>query len=327
MLRINGHPNVLCGCLSGLLLLSLACDAPRDNPLDPKNPDYRFGTIQGSVQTFALPHRPVAAVDVTWRPDNRTVRSDALGRFVIDDILPRDGVIYISAGGYRSDSMAVQWDHNKTAEIECYLNRIPTLQQIAVYSAVLNRYPNLRTYQLTIQAWIEDPDLDVETVSIDAPAIGLQKFLTYNPGDKVFQEIFSPYDLGLTSLQMMVGRPLALSVTDLFGFTCQIGECSLKRVILDEVGYIAPASYQVTASRPILQWKKFQPGYAITYTLEVYTDEIVPERVWEKKNLSGDLTESAVDKDLPAGDYFWVIWCVDEFGNRSRSKPASFTVP
>jgi hypothetical protein len=326
MLRISGHP-FLCGSLSVLVVLGLACDAPRDNPLDPQNPEYRYGTIKGSVQTFCLPHRPVPGVQVTWGPDSRMVHADANGQFVISDILPNNGILYLHANGYRADSVNVQWNKNRSPEIECFLNQIPQLQQTAVFSSVLNRYPNLRTYQMTVQAWIQDPDLDIEKVNIDAPTLGLHRTLTYNPSDKLFQDSFSPVDLSLSSLQSVVGKTISISVTDLFGFSYEVGQVSLKRIIMDEVSYVQPSSYQITGNRPKLQWKKFQPGFAFTYILEVYTDEVVPVRVWEKKNLAGDLTEYDLDKDLPTGDYFWVIWCVDEFGNRSRSKPASFAVP
>lgn len=310
-----------------LLILGLACDAPRDNPLDPKNPEYKYGTIIGSVQTFCLPHRPIPLVEVTWGPDNRSVRADANGQFVIDDILPNNGALFFHADGYRADSVSVQWVKNRSPEIVCYLNQIPQLQQSGIFSSVLNRYPNLRTFQLTVQAWIQDPDQDIETVNIDAPSLGLHKSLTYNPSEKLFQDTFSPYDLALLSLQSAVGKSITISVTDLFGYTYHVGQIALARIIMDEVSYVQPSTYQITDSRPKLQWKKFQPGFAFTYHLEVYTDEIVPVRIWEKKNLAGDLTECEVDQDLPSADYFWVIWCVDEFGNRSRSKPASFTVP
>jgi hypothetical protein len=60
--------------------------------------------------------------------------------------------------------------------------------------------------------------------------------------------------------------------------------------------------------------------------LEIYTNEVAPVLIWQEKNIPKDKTAHTVDDVLPAGNYFWVIWAIDTFGNRSRSKPATFIV-
>ena len=39
------------------------------------------------------------------------------------------------------------------------------------------------------------------------------------------------------------------------------------------------------------------------------------------------VTSLSVATELAPGDYFWTLWVVDSFGNRSRSREAGFRVP
>ena len=60
--------------------------------------------------------------------------------------------------------------------------------------------------------------------------------------------------------------------------------------------------------------------------IEIFTGEFILEQIYSKSDIPSDSTQWTVEKQLSPGDYHWVIWCIDEFQNRSRSKPASFTV-
>jgi hypothetical protein len=60
--------------------------------------------------------------------------------------------------------------------------------------------------------------------------------------------------------------------------------------------------------------------------VQVFTAEIIPQLVWEKRQLAAATDSCLVGQSLQPGEYFWVIWALDEFGNRTRSKPASFKV-
>ena len=307
--------------------MTLSCEAPRHNPLDPKNPDGPFASIAGSVQTLSLPHRSIHGVYVRWSPEGKMVLSDAKGVFLLDHLLPQDGYLCFSSPDYRSDSVKITWQDAKHQSLQMYLNHLPQMEQAAFFSSVLHRYPNLQSYTMTIQTWIQDPDMDIDSVWVEGKTSPLRGRLSYDVTEKSFSKTFSSLELAQISLAGLVGQELTVHLADVFGYYHLVGVITLKRLVLEEVAYVQPSSYAITSSRPRLQWKKLQPGFPFSYLLEVYTDEMVATRIWRKADISSDAVEWTVDQELGSGDYFWVIWCVDEFGNRSRSKPASFTVP
>ena len=47
--------------------------------------------------------------------------------------------------------------------------------------------------------------------------------------------------------------------------------------------------------------------------------------VWEEE-VDSDNIEFLTNANLVPGDYFWVIWAIDEFENRTRSKQSSFLI-
>ncbi|MGH7599760.1 MAG: hypothetical protein ACREOI_25685, partial [bacterium] len=96
-----------------------------------------------------------------------------------------------------------------------------------------------------------------------------------------------------------------------------------KRVIQDEIEFESPAGDQVVSSMPTFTWKRFRPGFPFTFTLEIFTFEGL---VFQKNALPAENISYTIETPLAPGEYLWVVWCVDEFQNRSRSKPASFIV-
>jgi hypothetical protein len=97
-------------------------------------------------------------------------------------------------------------------------------------------------------------------------------------------------------------------------------------VIRQEVVFISPSGNEVTSSQPDLTWQPYTPGFDFYLQLQIFTSEIIPQLVWGRNQVSADSVSYTVDQELPPGEYFWVIWAVDDFGNRTRSKPASFRV-
>lgn len=308
------------------LLLLVACDAPRRNPYDPANPDSPFGALTGHVKTLSVPHRPVANVSVRWQNGNRFLSTDATGSFRIANLRPDNGWLYFEKENYLPDSVYVEWNDDKNVSVEVFLNARPSLDSVTSYSIVLNRYPDWQYYQAIIQARISDKDNDMDSVYIRNSYNNIRKPLIYNVSAGHYEGTFTVYDLNLKSIDEIVGHDFDIFVKDKFGHTIRVGEAGIKRVIHQEVQFKSPANYQQVSRTPELTWKAFDPGFPFYFTLQVYTDEISPQLVWEKTNIPSANTAYTVDTELPVNDYFWVIWCVDEFQNRSRSKPASFTV-
>jgi len=315
----------LTAVLAILTILS-ACEAPHKNPLDPKNPDYSFGRITGSVYTVSLPVEAVPQTLVSWQPAGQQSQTDGLGKFELLTPGMVDGWLIFTHPDFRSDSVYVHWSPEKMIDFNIYLNALPQLDSLAVYSIVLNRFPSLQKEQLVVEAQISDRDNDIDSVKTRFPEQAIEFYLPYNTTTKSYLREFSILDLAIPNLEEMVGRPLQLTVTDVFSHETPVGQGQLVRVIHEEILSVSPDGETITGPRPTLVWQPFTVEFQFRYDIEIYTNEVAPQLVWAEQGLDRYQTSFSVDTDLPDAAYFWVIWAIDSFGNRTRSKPAAFQV-
>jgi hypothetical protein len=302
----------------------LSCEAPRNNPLDPLNPDSDLATLSGTILTLGLPSQPVTGARVTWRPLGRVATSGPDGGFAFGPFERSDGWLVVKKQGYLPDSIYVDWENNRHEERTVFLNAKPVCDSLSVYSRVLNRYPDRQTFSVHIYAVVTDSDNDIDSVIVRNTEIQFQSHLYRN--ENRYERPFSLADLKLKSIEQCVGYDFELLVRDRSGHIIPIHQDRIERVIYDWVEFKAPSGYQVVPPQPTLTWEPFDPGFSLSYTVEVYTDEIAPQRVVQNSGIDMQNTSWTVETSLPPGDYFWVIWCVDRFNNRARSRPASFTV-
>jgi hypothetical protein len=308
------------------LILSTSCDAPRNNPLDPKNPDNSYYVIQGEVKTLSLPTQPVENVTVFCAAQALQTMTNAAGDFFLEILTAQDGWLHFNKSGYLPDSTYITWGQRRKIEIEKFLNSLPQLDSLLVYSVILNRYPTLQTEQIVVQGKISDRDNDIDSVRVAIDVISSTQPLAYNIIDKWYAYTFSVYDLGIAKVEQLVGYKFEIYVKDIFEHDINIGLGMVERIIRNEPLFQSPSGNEVTSSSPMLTWERFDPGFTFTYMVQIYTAEITPQLIWEWNKLDAEQTSYTVDIVLPPDEYFWVIWAIDEFGNRARSKPASFRV-
>jgi len=308
-----------------LVLLNLSCDPPHLNPLDPQNPSKKSYSIDGYVFTFSLPRLPISNALVIWQNENKAVLTGSNGYFKIDVQNLIDGWLKVIYNGYKQDSVFIQWNSNRFYK-EFYLNQIPKLDSIEFYSVLLNQYPNLQSTTLNIRIKINDRDNDVDSVYIENSSNNSRFQLSYNPQTKFYERSFDELDFNVEDFSEIIGIKFNILVRDFSGDYFKIGEEKLNRVIKNEITLEAPLNNDTVSTKPYLRWRRFTPGFKFSYSVEVFNDEFPPKTVWSKENISMDETGTQIDSDLPAGNYYWVVWCVDQFLNRARSKPGSFVV-
>jgi hypothetical protein len=306
--------------------LFVSCDAPRRNPLDPKNPDAVLLTISGIVQTISIPYVPISDAQILWQGGQISSYSKNDGRFLIETVEKQDDWLYIEKSGFFHDSVFISWFDKKEIELTIFLNSQPVAVDLSICSSVLNRYPDLQNEQLFINIQITDRDEDIDSVFISNPYSDFYTYLFYNSLTQSYEKSLSNSDMNIDQLEEILGHPFDVTVTDRFEHKISIAQLNLVRVIREEIFFKSPSGNETTSSRPTLSWQKYTPGFQHYYMLEIYTAEITPQLVWQKNNISQNLTEYTLNQDLNPGEYFWVIWAIDEFQNRIRSKPASFRV-
>ena len=311
-----------------LLLFIYSCNAPRNNPLDPQNPDYGYAKLTGTVQTFSLPFTSLEGVSVMWTPSGRIVTTGADGKFTISNIAPVDGALIFEKSGFRSDTVRVNWKNLRSINIVVNLNQIPKLDSISIYTSVINQFnPPQPNYELMIRTKISDRDNDIDSVFVQNSDINFRKALDFNVTGKLYQTDINTDEMNITDIEETIGLDFNIVVKDIFNRYFNIGSGKVTRVIKDGAKIQFPANDTTIASSPDLLWQRYKPGYPFSYTIEIYTNDFANSQlVLRAENVSSDSTSYQVRTSLKSRDYYWVIWVVDNFQNRSRSLPATFRV-
>lgn len=305
-----------------------SCNAPRNNPLDPLNPNYSFASINGTVQTFSLPYTGIAGVSVLWQPGNIIINSDANGNFEINNIQPIDGKLVFQKAGFLSDTINVTWNKARKLNYQINLPSIPMLDSISIYTVVINQFsPPGQSYQLIINANISDKDNDIDSVYVQSNDLNFKKALGYDASSKFFQTTLSTLDMNISDIEQTIGLNFNIIVKDIFGRQFLVGSEKVTRVIKDGAVIQFPANDTLITSTPMLTWQRYTTGYPFTYMIQIYTNDFANSQlVYEQNSISSDSISCQITTPLPAKNYYWVIWVIDQFQNRSRSLPATFRV-
>jgi hypothetical protein len=311
------------------VILLDACNAPHDNSLDPENPDNALYTIEGTVVTAGVISTPIKNVQVYWSVDKVYVSTDDNGYFKIGSKGLNGGWLYFNKTGYSSDSILISWGTLKKVSISEKLNDIPAIDSIFIYSSIINKYSGPE-YQLTFEVTITDQSDNIDSLFVQCPALQINKSIQ-KISSMYFTENFSDIDLNLTSFAEIIGKNFDIYAKTSSGKTYYAGSSNVKRIITDEIESISPNNEDTLSTNfPVLNWKRFLEGFNFNYMLEVYTDEPEPKLLWEKNNVPSDDITITVDGSINItpdnNKFFWVIWCIDEYGDRSRSKPAGFVL-
>jgi hypothetical protein len=306
-----------------------SCNAPRENPLDPENPSNKLYVITGKLVTAEKTSRVIGDAIVHWRQENLFGLTADDGSFMIQCKVPTDGWLLFEKPGFSSDSFFVDWNLGKTVTISPSLNALPVLDSIIIYSVVKNKYSSTELL-LYFEAKVSDVDDDIDTLKISCPQLSINVNLNKINSD-YFEAKFTDYDLNLINFNDIIGKPFYVEAVTSGGKSLNIGSSTVKRIIRDEIIILSPINSDTLETHtPELIWTRFTPGFSFNYQIEIYTDEPEPLLLWKKENISSDDISIQVETQLtvtPTSDnFFWVIWCVDEFNNRSRSKPAGFTL-
>ncbi len=312
-----------------LLFLVPACNAPRNNPLDPLNPNYSFVTLEGVAQTYSLPYTGISNVVVTWIPGNILVTTDNNGNFKIDNILPVNGKLIFQKDGYRADTIDVIWGSSKTLFYQVNLNVIPHLDSISIYTVVINQFtPPGQSFQLVINAQISDKDNDIDSVYVENAQLNLIKPLGFDIVNKVYETVLTTQDLNVNDIEQTIGFNFNIVVKDIFNRTYLVGSSQVSRVIKNGVSIEYPANDTTVTPTPVFVWQRYKSGFPFKYMIEVYTNDFANSQlVFRGDNISSDSVAYHLSNPLTTKSYYWVIWVIDQFQNRCRSLPATFKVP
>ncbi len=313
--------------LFSLAMLFNACDAPRNNPVDPGSDLGSLPLIKGSIRASGTSFTPVDGALVNFIPTGNYTTTDADGNFNLQVPLKKEGWLTISKIGFKTDSIFISWGNGKFAEVRKELFKFPEAKSFSVTSSVIRRFPDLKftSFKFFMELADSYDGIDSVVVTNNAPAVSIP--LDQGAGDQQFiREIFSFQIPGQVSPNSLVGQEFMVNFYIGGEVYTSNRSGNVTRIIEEEIKFISPANNAIYYNPVSLSWHAFDPGFNHTYTAEILLDDITPQTVWKKEGLPSGTTSVEVDVSLPAGSYIWVIYCVDQFGNTSRSKPASFVV-
>jgi hypothetical protein len=303
--------------------LCAACNAPRNNPFDPQNPRSPYVALEGHVHTQSLPRAALGGAALFWKNGTRLVQTDTLGYFYFENLMPENDWLHIEKSGYKKDSVFVFWGGDKQIALDISLNAMPVMENLQISTEILHQYFSNQESRLVVKARISDRDNDVDSVFARSEKFGLRKALDYDVDDKTYVATLKLFDLKVDNLEELIGEDFLILVKDRAADEIVVGKSGVKRVIQNEIEFESPAGDQVVSPTPTFTWKRFRPGFSFTFTLEIFTFDGL---VFQKNGLPAESISYTMETPLAPGEYLWVVWCVDEFQNRSRSKPASFIV-
>lgn len=312
-----------------LLILGVAalstCDAPRNNPLDPFNPESGVALIEGEISSSV---GKVENVNILWQYQGQSAVSNKNGYFKFNNVEHKNGWLRFSKPGYLPDSLYINWNDNKYKYIDQYLNSEPVMDSLELFSIVENRYIFGQNIKLLTNVKIIDADgnNEIDSVKLYNSFLDTALTLDYNISTKFHYGEFIAYDFGVSDLDQLIGREFSILVYDNYGHQFNVGHTFIKRIIKTEIETVSPAGGSEAQLPVKLKWNRFTPGFPFTYLAQIYTNSTEPQLIWQKPIESSEIT-FIVEKAIEPGEYYWVIWCVDEFLNRTRSKPSTFIIP
>src|SRR5690554_2538447 len=316
--------------VSVFLFVSFSCKAPRNNIFDPLNPDYNFGTIEGYVQTIGFPSTRIPSVSVIWQNANLITETDANGWFRLSNIPIENGNLVFTKEGYKPDTLEVIWGEAKSLFTQVFFNKLPTLDSSVIYTSVINQAVLQPITNLSVKAWITDLDDDIDTVYVISDNLKLKKSLNYFQNEGNYQTVVTSAEMGGNSIEETIGNDFSIMVKDDFDNKFVIGYNRVTRIIKDEITGLYPSGDTTISisSQPLtLKWNKFNEGFSFSYLIELYRrEDLSSQLIHTEEDISSENTSYTLPFNLPAGNYYWTIWVVDKFQNRSRSKPVLFKI-
>jgi len=185
--------------ISLILFLNIFCNAPRNNPLDPENPHNHYYLLQGTVKTLSYPTQPLEGVTVFYTHQGMQTKTNSSGEFSLEIIEAEDSWVRFSKSAYLMDSVYIEWKLTKKVNTEQLLNALPQMENLQVYSVILNRYPSIQTEQVIVKTKITDKDNDIDSVAVVIGLDSIANSLPYNVTDKSYERTLSIFDLGIVS--------------------------------------------------------------------------------------------------------------------------------
>jgi hypothetical protein len=310
------------------LLAGCIADVSHDNPLDPDSRAFsNNGTISGNVLSYYLPYSGVAGALVTAQPSGAGVLTNSAGAFTLINVPGGSARIVASRTGSMTDSVDVNVVVGVETKVDLHLDALPVVGACQVVTRKIDQWWPHAVYSAVVSAAATDPDGSGDIAGATLQIDTIKFAMAYAPDIQLYQVTIDAVSLPQGSIEWLIGKSLTITARDRLGATSAGKAFTVTRVIQDAALPLSPTALDTAPASPQMFWSQVTLQFTYTYKLELFRlDQGVPTLLWSAANLSPFLSSFQYPGQLVTGTYYWTISVVDEFGNLSRSKEASFVV-
>lgn len=318
-----------------ILFLVSGCfeKAEHKNPLDPQSSNFsNVGQVTVTTQTFYSPRRPLSDVELTVEPGNIIINSDENGQAVMSDFPVGNYFISAAKAGYATAGDSIRVELGRTIGVTLPMDGLPFVQTASITSSRIGRwFPTSDLLLLQVAVSVADPDGlgDIRLVELEIPELGYVDTLNVVQTAGVFEKILQEVDLPGRNLQNLIGKNFVITMQDEAGFKSTSEPFGLSRIIEPKPQTESPQGIDnpVDPTNLIFTWRPVSIPFDYFFEVNIFQVNFgLNLLIWTSEIIDNSNTSLNVSEILPTGNYAWTVAVVDEFGNRSVSKEASFRV-
>jgi hypothetical protein len=311
-----------------LMMSGCVPDASHDNPLDPASSAFsNSGTLSGNVYSFYQPYVGITGALVTLQPSGIAGLTNSGGAYSIDGVPAGSVRIIVSRSGYMTDTVDTKASVGIESKLDVHLDALPVIGACQVVTRKIDQWWPHAVYSAVVNAAVTDPDGSGDVAGATLQVDTMKFVMTYAPDQQIYQVTVDAASLPQGSLEWLVGKSFSIMARDRIGALTVGKPFSPTRIIQDAPIPLSPTALDTASASPLLFWAQPSLQFPYSYKIELFRlDQGVPTLLWSAANLSSSLSSFQYPNTLSTGTFFWTISVVDEFGNLSRSKEASFIV-
>ncbi len=311
----------IAGVIFALLVVRCVSDAPHINPLDPALNHNQLTEVSGKVTRLnAAINIAGATLRLMPGPVFTQSQPDGTYRFAV----PLAGGTYwlhCEAPGFSADSVQLNLAPGQTVIQNFALNGLPEFTGISLATRHEANFITIEDFFLDIQVSVADADGpgEIKSVWCEIPTLGYVDTLRFLPQQQRFFARLLPQKVVQSRLLTpLEGQPFVIFVADQHGAVAVSPPQFIKRIIDGIPRTVGPNG---AASIPFdFRWEAFPAPFRFHYRIEIFPNiNIQLPPVATLDEIPADSTTRRFATQLDAGNYFWVLYVVDEFGNYSRS--------
>jgi len=311
-----------------VLFMAISCDAPRENPFDPKADNYfeqksNLVTSKIYVRQLYPPFKPIANAEIIGQNLRIFSTTNSKGESIIEHE-PVDSLQFIVwANGFFPDTITFQ--KNFSNEYTIYLNAMPQLKKVQFTSFFNNVYATKNTTTLYFEAQITDLDgpIDIDKIILknDGYQFDTTLAMDVNNNERYYVEFETKKISPELTTEQIPELNFYLIVKNLNNDSIETGPYYIRRVIEQTLIQLSPQESEVVRDSVTFRW--INPDLPYDYVFNIVLLEFPTFESIEYKGIPKDRTSFTV-KNLNPGRYSWKLQIEDNLKNICQSIYVNF---